>query len=1024
MTHTEFSIRRPVTIVMIFVAMALVGVIATRLLPLEKFPDIQFPGIFVQIPYPNSTPEEIERTITRPVEESLATLSGVDLMRSWTREDEAQIWIQFGWDQEMSAVGIDARAKVDAIRGQLPPDLERIFVFTGSLSDQPILDLRISSDRDLANSYDMLDRLLKRRIERLDGVSKVQLHGVFPNEIRVLLDADRIAAHNVDLNALSEILQKSNFSVSAGLLTDSGKRLSVRPQGEFKSIEDIENIVVASSNVRLRDIADINLRSPDRDHGRHLDRAYAIGLSVFKTTGANMVDVADRVGEEVRKVGQLPQMQGIDIFDLDNQATGVKQSLNDLLNAGLIGAILAILVLYLFLRQMVPTLIVTLSVPFSLLITLGIMYFAGLSLNILSMMGLMLAVGMLVDNSVVVTESIFRYRQMHPDEPVKASVLGVKEVWLAVVAGTATSIAVFAPILFGEQVDIIVFLKHVAITISVALIASLIISQTLIPMLAARLKPPKPGSEGKVMPWLTRKYVNGLGWTLKHHWWTLVGIILIIVTGGVAKSFVEFDAFPQESARRIFLPYHIEGTFPLKRIEEAVDEIEEVLYANQEKWDIVAVYSYFEQGMAQSTILLKDKKEATLSTKVIMEQILEALPEIIIGKPSFQHDQQGGGEGFSLQILGDSTERLTDISLDVAATLANVEGLETLRTDATAGEREVRVVVDRERATLLGLSTEAIASSVATAMRGDRLREFRGETNEIDIRVTFRESDRQNIEDLGSLVLYTPEGERVLLSSVASFRVTRGPQTIQRMDRQTAAVITANLADGTSLDDTKPIVESIMENYDLPPGYTWKFGRGFDREDETQQIMFVNILLGIALIYLVMAALFESIAYPLSIITSIGLSIVGVFLFFAITATTFSFMASIGIMILIGVVVNNGIVLIDHINNLRAQGMERLDAMLQGGHDRLRPILMTVATTILGLMPLAVGTTQVGGDGPPYYPMARAIIGGLAFSTITSLFIVPSVYTWVDNFGRWRRKVKHISGAHSNELGETVGEIQ
>lgn len=1020
MRHTELSLKRPVTVIMVFVALAAVGALATKLLPLEYFPDIEFPGIFVQVPYPNSTPEEIERSITKPVEESLATLSGVDLMRSWTREDEVQIWIQFGWDEPMGAVGIDARAKVDAIRHELPEDLERVFVFTGSTNDQPIMSLRISSDRDLSDAYDMLDRTLKRRIERLEGVSQVRLEGVFPNEIRVLLDADRIAAHNVNLNELSALLKKANFSVSAGLLTDSDQRLSVRPQGEFRDLVDIENLIVADDNIRLKDIADVELRSPERDHGRHLDRDYAIGLSVMKSSGANMVDVADRVSAEVRKIAELPQMRGIEIFDLDNQATGVKQSLNDLLNAGLIGALLAIGVLFLFLRQLAPTLIVTLSVPFSILITLGVMYFWGLSLNILSMMGLMLAVGMLVDNSVVVTESIFRYRQMHPDKPQKATILGVKEVWLAVVAGTATSIAVFAPILVGDKTnDVFVFMEHVAITISVALIASLAVSQTLIPMLVSRLKPPKPKSQGKVMPWLTNFYVGRLGWTLKHPWWTTLGIVLIIAAGFVAPQFVKFDAFPQEDGnRRLFLPYNIEGTFPLDRVEQAVWEVEDVLYGNQEAWEIKAVYSYFEQGRAQSTILLTDKRDAILSSKEIMEEIEKNLPEIIIGKPTFERQQDGGGEGFSLQILGDSTEVLYDLSWDIALTLENIQGLENVRTSSRAGEREVRVVVDREKATQFGLSTQSVAEAVATAMRGDRLREFRGETGEVDIRVTFRETDRQTVDDLGNLLLFTETGERVLLSAIADFELSRGPQTIERMDRQTAAVITATLEDDTTLDETRPLVEAVMEQYQLPPGYSWKFGRGFDRNDDTQATMAINILLGIALIYLVMAALFESIAYPISIISSIALSIVGVFLFFAATNTTFSFMASIGIMILIGVVVNNGIVLIDHINNLRAEGMERTEAILQGGKDRLRPILMTVATTILGLLPLAVGSTQIGGDGPPYYPMARAIIGGLAFSTITSLFIVPSIYAWIDNFGRWRRRVRAASGVHQETLAE------
>ncbi|HZL92671.1 MAG TPA: efflux RND transporter permease subunit, partial [Vicinamibacterales bacterium] len=287
MKYTEIALRRPVTTMVVFVALALVGIIASRLLPLEKFPDIEFPGIFIQIPYEGSTPEEIERLITRPVEEALATLSGVEQMFSSSTENQAQVFLQFGWDQSMGAKGIEARAKVDGIRHELPADIRRIFIFTGSLADQPVLQLRISSDRDLSDSYDMLDRLMKRRIERIEGVSKVELHGVDPREIRILLDSDRVAAHGVDLEELRQLLERSNFAVSAGRITDGNQRFSVRPKGEFTSIEQIRNIVIDDANLRLRDVANVELRSPDRDYGRHLDRSYAIGVQVSKSTGAN-----------------------------------------------------------------------------------------------------------------------------------------------------------------------------------------------------------------------------------------------------------------------------------------------------------------------------------------------------------------------------------------------------------------------------------------------------------------------------------------------------------------------------------------------------------------------------------------------------------------------------------------------------------------------------------------------------------------------------------------------------------------
>jgi hydrophobic/amphiphilic exporter-1 (mainly G- bacteria), HAE1 family len=1007
MIHTEIALRRPVTTVVMFVALALVGLIAARLLPLEKFPDIEFPGIFIQVPYEGSTPEEVERLITRPIEEALATLSGVEEMVSTSSESQAQVFLQFSWDESMGAKGIEARAKVDGIRHELPDDVRRVFIFTGSLGDQPVLQLRISSDRNLGDSYELLDRLLKRRIERIEGVSRVELQGVDPKEIRILIDADRMSAHGVNIDQLKQLLERSNFAVSAGRITDNGQRFSVRPRGEFASVEDIRNLVLDSSNLRLRDVASVELRSPDREYGRHLDRRYAIGLAVSKSTGSNMVEVSDRVMQEIAEISKLPQMQGVKIFDLDNQADSVRDSLSDLLNAGLIGGLLAIVVLYLFLRHATTTLIVIAAVPFSLTITLGVMYFAGLSLNILSMMGLMLAVGMLVDNAVVITESIFRHRAMDPGEPVRATLTGVREVGLAVIAGTATTIIVFVPLMFGTKTDISIFMTHVAVTIIVALLASLLIAQTLVPMLAARIPPPPQAKAGAWMTRLTNRYTRSLSWILGHPWWTALGILIVCAIGvmPLVLNLVKFDAFPQDSGRRLYMPYHIEGQHPLERVEDAVDRVEEYLYVNQEELNIRAVYSYYEKGKAESVILLTEEEEATLSTREIVERIKEGMPVIAIGKPSFEFDQQGGG-GFSLQISGDSTARLNDLAADISRTLAGVPGLEDVRSDAESGEREVRVTVDRIRAAQAGLTTREIADAIAIAMRGQNLREFRGERGEIEVRLAFRESDKQSIEQLGGLPLYTAEGRRITLGSVADFQMGFSPDSIRRTDRQTAVVLSANLAKGSSLDDVRPRVEGLMSQFELPPGYNWKFGRGFERQDETQQMMFQNILLGIACIFLVMAALFESLLFPFSIILgSIVFSIFGVFLLFAATGTTFSFMASIGIMILIGVVVNNGIVLIDHVNNLRVQGMARNAAIIEAGRDRLRPILMTVATTIVGLMPLAVSTTQVGGDGPPYFPMARAIIGGLAFSTIVSLLVVPALYVYFDSLSAWGRKV-------------------
>ena len=1018
MKHTAIALHRPVTTVVVFVALAMVGLIASRLLPLEKFPDIEFPGIFVQIPYAGSTPEEVERLITRPVEEVLATLPGVERMFSSSSEGQSQIFLQFGWDQSMGAKGIEARAKVDGIRHLLPEDVRRVLVFTGSLGDQPVLQLRISSERDLSNSYQLLDRILKRRLERLEGVSRVDLQGVDPREIRILLKPDLLAAYGVDIATVRELLLRSNFAVSAGKITAGGERFSVRPSGEFSSVDEIGELTINAGGLRLRDVADVELRTPDRNYGRHLDRDYAIGVAVSKTTGSNLVDVTDRVIAEVEKIGELPQMQGINIFSLDNQGDSVRESLADLLSAGMLGGLLAIIVLYLFLRQVTTTLIVTAAVPFSLLITLGALYFAGLTLNILSMMGLMLAVGMLVDNAVVITESVFRHRAESPERPFSATIKGVREVGLAVIAGTATTIIVFAPIVFGAQTDITIFLTHVAVTIIVALLASLLIAQTLVPMLAARIAVPPRPKEGALISRLTNRYVRSLKWIVGHRWWTALGIVLICVIGilPMALQLVKFDMFPQDVGRRLYMPYHVEGQYALERVEAAVDKVEDYLYSRQEEFNIRSIYSYFDQGRAESTILLTDDEEATLSTKEIIERIEKDLPEIAIGKPSFQFDQQGGGDGFSIQISGDSTERLNDISVDIVRALLSVEGFKDVLSDRESGEREVRISIDRTRAAVAGLTTAEIAAAVSIAMRGENLREFRAESGEVEVRLAFRDDDKQSIEQLADLPLYRPDGQRITLGTVATMHIGKSPDTIRRTDRQTAVIISANLEEGVTASDVRPRVKSLMDQIELPPGYSWKEGRGFERQDETADMMVTNILLGVACIFLVMAALFESLVLPFSIILgSIVFSIFGVFLFFAVTGTTFSFMAMIGIMILIGVVVNNGIVLVDHINNLRQDGVPRDEAIVVAGRDRLRPILMTVATTIVGLTPLALGTTQVGGDGPPYYPMARAIIGGLAFSTVVSLLVVPALYIYFDNLAAWGRKVMRTARSPSSK---------
>jgi HAE1 family hydrophobic/amphiphilic exporter-1 len=1005
--HTELALKRPVTTLMVFLAIAAIGLIAGRLLPLEELPAITFPGLEVRIPYPGSTPEEVERLVTRPVEEALATLPGIKQVSSTSTADLAAFHIDLTWGRKLEAASFDIRAKLDSIRPQLPAGADRVLVQSFSSADQPVVNVRLSANQDLSREYDMLEKYLKHPLERIPGVARVDLQGVQRREVRVLVDSDRAAAAGVDLPALGLALQKSNFAVSAGELTERGRRYIVRPLGEFHSVEDVEQLLIRPG-LRLADVANVTLVTPPTEVGRHVDLRPAVGLDVFKTTQGNVVDVVERVLAALEVAKDVPSLQGVKMVVIDNQAKSIKSSLTDLRNAGLLGAAFALAVLFFFLRDWPTTLIVSLAVPCSLIVTLAAMYFLGLTLNVLTMMGMMLAVGMLVDNAVVVTESIFRHRQLDPAHPLAATVAGVREVGVATMAGTAATIIVFLPIVFGEKSQISIFLTHVAIPIVFAMLASLVIAQTLIPLLTSRLAPPKPVESGSFVGRLQDRYARMLAWVLRSPWKT-AGLVVLTLASPVplfALGIVQVDPFPQGVSRTLYLEYKLDATYPLDRVEEAVNRVEAYLESHRREFEIKNIYTHYEASEAQTAIYLTPREEAKTPARDIMDKITQGLPEIIIGKPTFKLDDSGGGRGFNVRVTGESTDVLADLSATLARRLADVPGLEGVHSEARSGDTEVQVVVDRTRVAELGLSTEDVARTVAVALRGDKLRELRSGDRELDMRLAFRASDKQRVDDLARLLIPLPAGGYLPLGAVAHFHEQPGERSIERTNRLTSEIVNGTLARKVTLDEAKERAKPVLEAFPWPPGYSWKFGRGIDDDDDTLATMAQNIILAIVLIYLVMAALFESLLHPLAIVSSILFAIVGVFWFFAATQTVITLMAMIGIMILVGVVVNIGIVLIAHVVNLRAQGLERDAAIVQAGRDRLRPILMTTLTTLLGLVPLAIGDATVGnGGGAAYYPMARAIIGGLAFGALVSLFFVPAFYAWLDDLGAWRRRL-------------------
>ena len=1004
MSVAEFSIKRPVTTVMFFVSLFVVGLIAAVRLPLEAFPSVTFPGIFLQLPYSGSTPEEVERTVLRPVEEAVATMTGVKRMQGNARADGASMFIEFtDWERDASIAASEARERIDAIRDDLPEDLQRYFVLKFSTSDEPVLKVRLASNRDMTREYDMIEREFKRTLERIPGVARVDVLGAPPNEVEIAISSDRLNAHGIGLNELNARLRDVNFSVSAGQIDDGGRRLRVQPVGEIVDLQQYRDIVLDMKGTRLADVADIQLKPARIDYGRRLDGQPAVGLDIFKERSANLVEVASNVLVELDRIAKDPVLDGVQVKVVEDQGEAVTGSLLELAEAGLIGLLLSILVLYFFLRHWPSTLMVTTAIPICFVMTLGFMYFAGVTLNILTMMGLLLAVGMLVDNAVVVVESIYQERERMPEQPRLASLIGTRNVAIALSAGTLCHCIVFVPNLFGQRNMITIFMSQIAITISVSLLASWLVAVSLIPMLSARMKtPPAVRSDRGVIPGLQRRYAAFLRWTLEHRGKSLLGILLIVALSFIPATQMKTNMFGGEEGGEADIFYQWNGAYTKQQMSDEILKIEKFLDANRKKFQIVQVYSFYsEQGWGGTQVKFDTEKPA--ETKVLVDALREALPKsaratIGIGG----QDGLGGGGGLAqnvqVRLIGDSSETLKEIADGVVPILARRKELRDVRVNTGDRNSELSVRVDRERAAAFGFSAQEVSQFVGLALRGAPLREFRKDDTEVPVWVRFAGADDYGIKDISAFTVRAADGRIVPLLAMVDVQIGAAASEIERSNRQTTLTIQANLAEKISMPEARKAMEDTLKSIPFQAGYAYTFdGGGFQQDDEAMQQMIFNLVIALIMIYIVMAAVFESLLFPMAIMSGVVFSIFGVFWLFWLSGTEFNVMAFIGILVLMGVVVNNGIVMIEHINNLRRRGMSRTDALVEGSRERLRPILMTMGTAILAMVPIAMGQTKLAGDGPPYFPMARAIAGGLAFSTVVSLLFLPTIYAVLDD---------------------------
>ena len=1005
MNLATFAVSRPVTISMFFLGMAMMGLFAGSRLALEEFPEMEIPFVGIGIPYPNATPEEVEENLAKPVEEALSLMSGVQQINTSSYQGYLWVSVLLDFTMDIAGKGIEAKDLIENTRNRLPESVRYIELRQADPNAEPMLNVMFTAPNlDKATAFERLDQEVKQRIERIQGVNSVELFGADERYVMISLNQFKLESLGLDMFSVRSRLQAENFFTSAGGVEVGLTEFRVRPVGQFNRLADIENLSFGSLGIKLRDFATVEFVPQDRADRRRVNGADSLGMSVFKKPEANLVAVAQAVEDELEAAFSEADLADIIVTPVDSAARGVITALSDLRDSGILGGFLSLVTLLLFIRRWRSSLVIAATVPLSLCATLGVMFFMGMTLNILSLVGLMLAVGLLVDNSVVASEAI-DYRRRAGLTPKQASVAGVKDINMAITAGTLTTVIVFVPSFMTDIQQVAVIQQNIAIPLCVSLLASLLIAQTLVPTAAARLIVEDVAAT-PIIDRIARVYTRLISLTLRHRLIAFVLSCLVLLSSIWAYQQLDVNMNPDSESPRLDLRFYMRGSVDIDGIESFVDELEDYLIVNKERFYIKDMFSRYDVDRGNISLVLYE--DAPLSPKVI-ERMIEAklpvLPDVRVRFGGRHRGFGGGNNGLSLRLIGPSTDVLIEESDRLIEVMETVDGLTNVRTNSESRRQEVVIRMKPEAAGLYNITARQIAQSVSTAFGIQLSRGLQQPNREYEIWMGLKDGRDATLTDLRNLPLLAPGGDRVALTTVADLEIRSSLRSIRRENRETEVQVQFDLSEGTTPDQASALVEALMEDYQLPPGYRSEQGPGFSIDIEMAQEMLINILFAILLIYMLMAALFESVLFPIAILVSIGFSVVGVFWFLLLTGTTFTAMASTGMLLLAGIVVNNGIVLLSRIIQLRDAGVPRLEAILESGRHRLRPILMTVCTTVAGLLPLALGDVRVGGLGPSYFPMARTIIGGLVFSTLITLVVLPLIYVLLDDLKQFSHRV-------------------
>jgi HAE1 family hydrophobic/amphiphilic exporter-1 len=1021
MSLAQFSVRRPIFAMMVTLSVVTLGGFALSKLRIDMLPAIEMPRLTVSMDYEGADPEVMERLVTQPLEEIISTAPGVEEMTSVSAEGSARITVTFVWGTDIDVAAQDIRGRLEDQLDELPEEVSQPQIRKFDVTNFPVVILGISSQLDPVELTEIIDKEIRHRFSRIPGVAQVDIWGEYDREARIEIDPGRLRALQLPLAKVLEGIRDANLDRPAGEIEDGRLDVRLRAPAEYRDLDDIRQTVIAIRNgapVTIGQIATVKDTYKKLTRLARIDGKLGLRFGVRKQADANTVEVAKGVLAEIERVNrQFPQLH---VIVVSNQGNFIERSISNVASSVMYGGALAILVLLFFLRSVRSTLVISLAIPVSIIATFALIYFGGFTINLMTLGGMALGVGMMVDSSIVVLENIFRRRDEEGDRADEAAVVGTREVAAAIVASTITTLIVFLPLMFVEGVSGLLF-RELAYVVVFSLVCALLVALSVVPMLASRLMRDAPGKGGVSPPGVIARlaaraetamhrmslaYRDLLRAAIRRRRTTIASAVGITALSLLLAPLIGSEFIPPSDEGEVRVSGEMEVGTRLDVVDRQTSIMEELVAgAVPEMRAFMTSLGQSgyrpggaSEGEVQISLVPADQRER--SSEEIAADLRRRLESSVPGMRVRTRAAQGqfilervlgtSDQGLSIEVRGFDLDRLDQLADQVISAIDGVAGIADVRKSREAGTPQAMFRIDRAKAAHLGISVRQISETLETAVAGRQAGEYRPEGAAYRLLVQLADANRLALEEILDLALETPGGEAVALRNVVEVETGRGPIVIDRKNQQRLVTVTANIA-GRDLGSVAADVEQRLSKIPRPVGYDLHLAGSLEEQREAFEELLISFALALLLVYMVLACQYESLRDPLVVMVSVPMAASGVLLTLWLTETTLNVQSYIGCIMLGGIVVNNAILLVDQAGQLRTgQGLSSVDAVSEAGRRRLRPILMTTLTTMLGLLPLALG---VGEGADAQAPLARAVIGGLLGSTLITLILIPVVYS-------------------------------